>query len=154
MARTNIKPKRQAPLVTHEGAPARRISNEQQLRRLVLPCLLWEDSFYVDGRTIAEQIGEAVKAAPASVAAAVAIEAREQFHLRHVPLLIVREMARLHGGSSIVGDTLARVIGRVDEIPEFLALYWQAGRQPLAAQVKKGLAKAFARFDQIGRAHV
>lgn len=156
MARVNVK--RNAPYITtHEGGPAQRINATQQLRRLVLPCLLWEDSFYVDGKTIAEQIADAVKAAPASVAAAVAIEAREVFHLRHVPLLVVREMARLHPGTSLVGDALARVIQRPDEIGEFCAIYWQdAGTskrncgkgQPLSAQVKKGLARALAKFDQ------
>ena len=156
MARVNVK--RNAPTVTtHEGGPSKHIDTTQQLRRLVLPCLLWEDSFYVDGKTIAEQIADAVKASPASVAAAVAIEAREEFHLRHVPLRVVREMARLHPGTSLVGDTLARVIQRPDEIGEFCAIYWQdAGTskrnfgkgQPLSAQAKKGLAKALCKFDQ------
>jgi 60 kDa SS-A/Ro ribonucleoprotein len=34
---------------THEGAPARNISPELQLRRSVLACLLWESQFYEDG---------------------------------------------------------------------------------------------------------
>jgi 60 kDa SS-A/Ro ribonucleoprotein len=133
---------------THEGAVARTISDVERLRRLVLPCLLWEDAFYVDGRTIAEQMREAVAAVPAGVAAATAIEARERFHLRHAPLWVVREMARRHAGSAIVGDTLARVIGRPDEIGEFVALYWKDKREPLSAQAKKGLAKAFGKFDR------
>ncbi|PWU21871.1 MAG: TROVE domain-containing protein [Verrucomicrobia bacterium] len=165
MARLNTrssKPK----IFTHEGAPAKRITPVQQLRRLVLPCLLWENNFYVDGKTIAEQIADAVRATDAAIAADVAIEARKQFHLRHVPLRIVREMTRLHAGTSIVSDTLAKVIQRPDEISEFVAMYWQkpvpaaplkkgekppvlaqAKRQPLSAQVKKGLARAFASFD-------
>jgi hypothetical protein len=133
---------------THEGAPARTITDVQRLRRLVLPCLLWEDAFYVDGKTIAEQIRDGVAAVPADVAAAIAVEAREQFHLRHAPLWIVREMARRHAGSALVGDTLARVIARPDEIGEFVALYWKDKREPLSAQAKKGLAKAFAKFDR------
>jgi hypothetical protein len=39
---------------THDGAPARNISTELQLRRSVLACLLWESQFYEDangGRT-------------------------------------------------------------------------------------------------------
>ena len=156
MARINVK-WNVLKMFTHEGGPAKPVNTTQQLRRLVLPCLLWEDSFYVDGKTIAEQIADAVKASPPSVAAAVAIEAREKFHLRHVPLLVVREMARLHPGTSIVGDTLARVIQRPDEIGEFCAIYWQdtgssrrnfGKGQPLSAQVKKGLAKALGKFDQ------
>jgi len=41
---------------THEGAPARNISTELQLRRSVLACLLWEDQFYEDGVEIAGRI--------------------------------------------------------------------------------------------------
>jgi 60 kDa SS-A/Ro ribonucleoprotein len=148
MARVNVKSKFEVPK-TAEGAPAKRINPVQQLRRLVLPCLLWEDNFYVDGMTIAEQIAEAVKSTPGNIAAQIAIEARERFHLRHVPLLVVREMARLHSGSSLVSDTLARVIQRPDELGEFLAIYQKDGKdQPLSAQVKKGLARAFGKFDQ------
>jgi 60 kDa SS-A/Ro ribonucleoprotein len=65
-----------------------------------------------------------------------------------VPLWVLREMARLHTGTSIVSETLARVIQRPDEIGEFVSLYWKDKRQPLSAQVKKGLAKAFSRFDR------
>ena len=35
-----------------------------------------------------------------------------------------------------------------DELSEFVAIYWAGGRQPLSAQVKKGLATAFAKFDE------
>jgi hypothetical protein len=47
-----------------------------------------------------------------------------------------------------VADTLARVIQRADELSEFVAIYWAGGRQPLSAQVKKGLAAAFGKFDE------
>ena len=79
---------------THENAPARHISNELQLRRSVLACMLWENQFYEDGVEIAGRIAELVpKVAPERVAA-LAVEAREQMKLRHAPLLLVREMAR------------------------------------------------------------
>ena len=42
---------------------------------------------------------------------------------------------------------MARVIQRADELAEFVALYWKDGKQPLSKQVKKGLAKAFTKFD-------
>src|SRR6516164_4447850 len=45
---------------THEGAPARHISPELQLRRSVLACMLWEDQFYEDGVEIAGRIAELV----------------------------------------------------------------------------------------------
>src|SRR5258707_15131664 len=79
---------------THEGAPARNISPEMQLRRSVLACLLWEKQFYEDGVEIAGRIAELVPKVAAARVAGLAVEAREQMKLRHAPLLLVREMAR------------------------------------------------------------
>lgn len=133
---------------THEGARASVIAPEQALRRSVLSCMLWEGEFYEDGVQIAGRIHELVpQVAPAQVAA-LAIEARERMKLRHAPLLLVREMARHATHRALVAQTLARVIQRADELSEFVAIYWAAGRQPLSAQVKKGLAAAFAKFDE------
>jgi len=131
---------------THEGGRAfPHLTAEQRLRRSVMSCLLWEDQFYEDGQSIAERIAEAASAVSPEVLSAVAIEAREINHLRHVPLLLTSLLAER--GGSIVGKTLARIIQRADEIPEFLAIYWRNGKRPLSAQVKKGLAAAFRKFD-------
>ena len=132
---------------THEGAPAKLISAEAQLRRSVLACLLWEDQFYEDGVEIASRIAELVPKVEASKVAALAVEAREQMKLRHAPLLLVREMARHATHRALVAETLEKVIQRADELSEFLAIYWATGRQPVSAQVKKGLAAAFRKFD-------
>ena len=137
-----------AALRTHEGAPAAPIDAEAQLRRSVLACLLWEDQFYENGIAIADRIAGLVPRVEAARVAALAVEAREQMKLRHVPLLLVREAARFATHRGIVAETLARVIQRADELAEFLAIYWKDGRQPLSAQVKKGLAAAFCKFDE------
>jgi len=57
-------------------------------------------------------------------------------------------MARHATHRHLVSETLARVIQRADELSEFVAIYWAVGRQPLSAQVKKGLAAAFTKFDE------
>jgi len=133
---------------THEGAPAKVITPEQALRRSVLSCMLWEAEFYEDGVLIAGRIHELVPQVAAEKVAALAVEAREQMKLRHAPLLLVREMARHATHRALVSETLARVIQRADELSEFVAIYWAGGRQPLSAQVKKGLAAAFGKFDE------
>lgn len=144
MAKTNVP----APsLKTHEGGTAKRINNELELRRSVMACLLWEDSFYESGIDIAVRIANLIpKVAPVTVAS-IAIETREQMKLRHVPLLIVREMARHKEHKELVAETLSRVIQRADELAEFIAIYWKEKKQPLSAQVKKGLAAAFPKFS-------
>jgi hypothetical protein len=135
-------------LRTHEGAPARAINAEQALRRSVLSCMLWEDEFYEDGVQIEGRIHELVPKVAVEKVAGLAVEARERMKLRHAPLLLVREMARHATHRALVADTLARVIQRADELSEFVAIYWAGGRQPLSAQVKKGLAAAFGKFDE------
>ena len=136
------------PKQTHEGAPAKHISAEQELRRSVLACMLWENQFYEDGVAIAGRIRELVPKVAAEKVAALAVEAREKMKLRHAPLLLVREMARLATHRQLVAETLLRVIQRADELSEFVAIYWSDGKQPLSAQVKKGLAAAFTKFDE------
>ena len=133
---------------THEGASARRISHELQLRRSVLACLLWESQFYENGVEIAGHIAELVPKVEAERVAALAVEARAQMKLRHAPLLLVREMARHKTHRGLVAETLERVIQRADELCEFVAIYWKDGRVPLSGQVKKGLAAAFPKFDE------
>lgn len=140
-----IKPPK---LFTHEGGPAKTVSAELQLRRSVLACLLWEDTFYESGVSVAQRIAELVPRVAPRTVADLAVEAREAMKLRHVPLLLVNEMTKYDGHRSLVADVLRRVIRRADEPGELIAMYWaDGGRRPLPAQVKKGLADAFTRFD-------
>lgn len=132
---------------THEGAPAARANPAQQLRRALMACLLWENAFYESGEDIAARLTALVPQVDAAMVAALAVEAREKFKLRHAPLLIVREMARHNSHKAYVSQTLTRVIQRADELAEFVALYWKDGKQALSKQVKKGLAEAFTKFD-------
>jgi len=145
MAKTNLP---RTKIYTHEGAKAQHINSEQQLRRSVMACLLWENSFYEDGIDIATRISQLVIDTNPQKVADIAIEAREIMNLRHVPLWITRVMAKLPSHKHLVASTLARIIQRPDELTEFLSLYWLKRRQPLSAQVKKGLAAAFGKFDE------
>jgi hypothetical protein len=140
---------------THEGGRGVRFTPEQELKRALMNCLLWEDQFYENGVSIADRMKALVPLVAPESCARLAIEAREQMKLRHAPLLIVREMARHEKHRVLVADTLARIVQRPDELTEFLAIYWadalgplqQRKRQPVSAQVKKGLARALTKFD-------
>lgn len=131
---------------TAGGAPAfSHMTPIQALTRSVASCLLWEKEFYEDGQTIGDRIVElCAKVKPADLAA-LAVRARSEFNLRHVPLLLTAELAK-HGGA-VVADTLVEVIQRADELSEFLTLYWRKGKTPISKQVKKGLAQALTKFD-------
>lgn len=151
--------RRTAPIFTHEGGRAAHDTPINTLRRTVMTCMLWEDRFYEDGEAVADRIKRLVHSVSLEAAAQVAIEARNVMKLRHVPLLIVREMARhpkrntskdlnAANHTSWISKTLAEIIQRADELSEFLAIYWKDGKEPLSKQVKLGLAKAFQKFNE------
>lgn len=130
---------------THEGARAVSVSPENQVLRMTLANMLWEDSFYVDGQESASLLKQAVAKADPRVVADIARAARKQYKLRHVPLFLMRELA---SRKAMLASDLAEVIDRPDELGEFLAIYWKDGKQPLANQVKKGLAEALCKFNE------
>ena len=109
---------------------------------------MWEDEFYESGESIAKRIAETIALVAPEKVSAIAIEARSKMKLRQVPLLIAREMARLPKHKGHVAALLPQIIQRADELTEFVSIYWKDGRQKLSAQVKKGLAAAFPRFDE------
>jgi 60 kDa SS-A/Ro ribonucleoprotein len=134
---------------THEGARAARINPLAQLERSVMSCLLWESEFYEDGQTIGQRIADLVKAVPAEDVARVAVGAKEDMRLRHVPLLLVRELMRTVEGRAMARSLFPRVILRPDDITEFLSIYWKDNKdEPLAKQVKRWLGDSFRKFDE------
>lgn len=147
MAQLNTTLSRAKPIhgQTHEGAPAAALTTEQQLRRSVMACMLWENTFYEDGQTIADRIDTLSGQVSAQVLSEIAIEAREQNKLRHAPLLLLSALAKHQG--PLVGQTIERVIQRADELTELLAIYWRNGKRPLSKQMKLGLGGAFRKFD-------
>jgi 60 kDa SS-A/Ro ribonucleoprotein len=118
-------------------------SPEGSIRSLVMKLRLPEDS-----AAIANRIAELVPRIAAEKVAAIAIETRRKIELRHAALLLVREMARHQTHRCLVAKTLDRVIQRADDLVDFVTIYWRNGREPLSAQVKKGLAAAFPRFGE------
>lgn len=135
-------------LAAGNGAIADRTSKLNELYRSVLANMLWEDTYYENGESVAQRIAKLVPEVNPVKVAELAVETRNEAKLRHVPLLLVREMARYKTHAPYVADTLYNVIQRADELTEFVSIYWVGGKQPLSAQVKKGLARAFTKFDE------
>ena len=143
--KTNVKAVPQT--LNAEGTVVKSLTPEQELRRTVMACLLFEDTFYENGEDVAVRMTNLVKKVGFDKTAAMAIEAREKMKLRHVPLLLARELARMQAGRKM-GDLLMKIVQRPDELTEFLALYWKDGKKPVAKQVKVGLARAFRKFGE------
>ncbi len=135
------------PIFTHEGGRATPASKLQELRRSVLTCMLWENSFYEKGSAVAERIEALVPEVPAQAVAALAVEARDKMGLRHVPLFLLGELSKVKGNGRVVEIALTHCIQRADELAEFLAIYWRKGKHPIAAACKRALAAAFTKFS-------
>lgn len=139
MASTNRRVR--ASYTTNDaGTTVPSITVDKQLRRLVLASMLFEDAAYIDGVSHAEAVKAAVAKADPKAVASLAIEARTKYMLRHIPLFLMRELARI---GKLKAVDLFAVIQRPDEIGEFISLYWKDKKQPLSNQVKKGIAMAF-----------
>lgn len=139
-------------VVTHEGARARVINAEAQLRRSVNACLLWERTFYEDGVDIAERIRLLAAQVDPEVVSRIAIEARTAMSLRHAPLwlavgLAAREDVRGTEKAHLIKDTFLGVIRRADEPVEALAMWWKDGKRPVPKQMKLALGESLRRFD-------
>lgn len=148
--RKNVRgPVAASALTTFEGTPAMPLTDVQALRRTVASCLLWENEFYENGEAIADRVKRLTLAVPAADAAEIAREARTMFKLRHAPLWVARWLAAGTADQKAqVAALLGDIVQRPDELTEFLALYWTGGKMPLAASVKRGLAKALGKFDE------
>lgn len=152
MARTNVATR--TKLTTHEDGTAHRISPLLELRRSVLTCLLFENTFYESGFSIAERIAElCTKVDPRDVAQ-LALDARDKMHLRHVPLFLLVQISKREKTGPLLAAILPLVIQRADELSEFVSIYWKygsrdgkSGKHPLSAGIKRGLAEAFKKFN-------
>ena len=147
-----LRPKA-APVRNHEGAPAYTLTPALELYAAVATAAL-SDQFYEAADTRLERLRGLIARNDPHLVARLAVYAREQLHLRSVPLVLAVELARLHRGDNLVSRLVARIVQRADEIPELLACYAQANGRTgiktmgrLSKQVQYGLALAFNRFD-------
>lgn len=129
----------------HNGLTVRSASDEAKLVRMTMAHMLWEKSFYVDGQNAAKTLVDLTQKVEPAFVTAVAKQARDQFKLRHVPLLLMKGLAQR---GALKASDLTEVIQRPDEISEFLKIYWKDGKTPISAQVKKGLSNALLKFNE------
>lgn len=144
---------------THEGASS--ITYLQtplhQLRRIVLANMLFEDQFYIDGKLTADAVTQLAYKVSIEQLGDLAIEARNAFNLRHIPLLLTSVMIDRARLSKDIADksrahrVITLVVSRPDEMGELIAVYRKlfklSGKMKLPSILKSGLAEAFTKFD-------
>lgn len=150
MSSLNKKP---PSIHTHEGGVAQRIGAEAELRRSVLACLLWEDSFYESGVSIAERISNLVPQVEPAKVHALCGDARGKYKLRHIPLLLAVECSRHKEHKKNLAAVVEGVIQRPDELAEILAIYARDRKgakklNRLSRQIRLGVAAAFNKFNE------
>src|SRR5678816_2038641 len=120
----NTAPRHEAK--THEGGRADAHQKPSvELERAVATCLLFENTFYEKGNDIADRIALLCEQVPVEQVASLAIKARNDYKLRHVPLFLCVQLSELARGRTdgLVRKTLEAIIQRPDEMGEFIAQY-------------------------------
>ena len=130
------------------GNVAAKQSDIAALRRLILACLLWENNAYADGETVASQIAKLIPRCDPLSVASLAVEARVEQKLRHIPIFMIIEMAKHKTHRTLIADVIPQVCTRADMLSDLVALYWKDGKRALPSAMKRGLAKAFLRFNE------
>lgn len=123
------------------------LESNKTLNRLVLANMLFEDQFYVNGQDSHALLAQEVAKTSTAYVNKLSELARTKFKLRHVPLAMQVALAKAR---RMTADGVNAVIQRADEMSEIISLYWKVngGRKPLPAQMKKGIATAFTRFNE------
>lgn len=136
---------------THEGGRTTPATPLQQLKRSVLSCMLWEDTFYEDGVSIAERISQNVAKVTPEQAADVAHEAANKRFLRHAPLWVAVSMLNTENKEmwGKAYDIIPQIINRPDSIGELFALYrMKNAKRPIAYKLKKSLGETLGKFNE------
>lgn len=142
MSRMNTPRKNDA--FTHEGAPTRSSSPEDELRRAVLSCMLWEGTFYESGQSIADRIHDLASQCKPEFVVNLTAQARNEYKIRHASLWLA--MALIKNRSPGAEQALYDAIQRPDEITESLAMYWaQNGGRKSSVKVPRAWMRAVAR---------
>lgn len=134
---------------TWEGGRASHITPKEELTRAVMSCLLWEDQFYESGDRIEDRIDKLCEKVEINDLTDLAMRAKHQMHLRHVPLLLALKLAKR---KALTKEMMCDLITRVDDMMETLSLYWKDRSDEhikrLPQAVKKGIALAFRKWDE------
>lgn len=132
-------------IFTHENGPSTIITPYEQLKRMTMACMLWEDTFYVDGKSITDKIKEVCQSVDGQKIVDLALECYQKGNLRHIPLFLL--IQALPKKVKCI-EAIYKICERPDQMTELLSLYWLESKKPIPAQMKRGLAKAFTRFDE------
>jgi len=133
-----------------EDAPAYKYSERLNLTTRALTSLMSENRFYESAEEsdneLLRSFEEVLKEDP-EYAKGLVLALRQDFHLRSVTHVLVTELA--HRQIPETADIIEAICERPDDMKEILAYYTKKyGDKKLPNSIKKGLGKAFAKFNE------
>lgn len=160
MSTFNEKARGAQTTLNHEGEVAYTLSPKLELYSAVVTTMMSGDKFYEKKDDTLNRIRGLVatiaKTDPVFVAK-LAVYAREQMHLRSVPLVLLVELDKVltHVDKTMVKQAMIRAIRRPDELTEFMAYFAVAHKKNgtkkfagVSHAIRRGLAGAFTKFDE------
>lgn len=110
-----------------------------------------EDLFYTKGKKISAEIVKDLKEVakkdpkfPLQLAAF----ARNELYLRTTPQVLLAEAANIEESKPFIREYTPKIVKRADELAEVIAYQLSTHGKPIPNALKKGLADAFANFDE------
>lgn len=133
-------------MLNKAGGVAIELPFKEQLVSLALTSFM-KDKYYETADETEARLRELVAKDP-YFAAQVALYARRDVGMRSVTHVIATEVVKQVKGEAWTRAFVSKVVDRVDDMTEILALYiLRNGRQGIPNSLKRGLASAFPRFD-------
>jgi 60 kDa SS-A/Ro ribonucleoprotein len=135
----------------YEGAVAYKLADKQALIEKTVGAFWNEDLFYSKGKKQSNETVELIKKV-ASVdpkfPLQLAAYARNELYLRTTPQVILTECANIEGCKPFIREYTPKIVKRADELAEVIAYQLETHGKPIPNSLKKGLAAAFATFDE------
>jgi 60 kDa SS-A/Ro ribonucleoprotein len=144
-------------VTNHEGAIAYKVPAKQRLIERVVGAFWNEDSYYTKGSDNAKAVVADIREVAASdpkFILQLAAYARNELNMRTTPQVLLAEAAQIETCKPFVREYTPKITKRADEIPAVLAYtidkYGGENKKNnrIPNSLKKGLADAFANFDE------
>lgn len=122
------------------------------LRRTLLSCILWENNFYLDGKSISNILTTQLSEVPVEQACSLIDEARNKHNLRSAPIFLLSKMISLPSFKPVVKNLIPKVIHNPIDAEKLLTYYWENEKRPIPSTVpkcvKQGLSTCLNKFSE------
>jgi len=149
--KTANKTPRRVKTTNYEGHEAYELDAPERLFTRLCTSFINEKKFYVDGKTHDKQIVKDIDAT-ASVDPELVLKmgafARTQMYMRSSPVFLLVHAAQIPECRPFVRKWAPKIVRRADELCEVMALQIAKFGKKAPNSLRKGLADAFANFDE------